>query len=89
MKTLKTYTLAALALGSLTALPACGITGDLSRPDPLFGEPRTEVEPATLPEEKSDQIELPPREVTIIRPVPQTENTPPNSEDELLGGPEG
>jgi hypothetical protein len=38
---------AALILGSLI-LPACGLTGDLKRPDPLWGDPQ-DVE-AELPE---------------------------------------
>jgi hypothetical protein len=39
--------IAALILGTLT-LPACGLTGDLKRPGPLWGDPN-DVE-AELPE---------------------------------------
>ena len=46
---------AALILGSLI-LPACGLTGDLKRPDPLWGDPQ-DVE-AELPEEFSKLLVL-------------------------------
>ena len=68
--------IAALIIGS-AVLPACGLTGDLQRPDPLWGSPQ-DVE-AELPEERSSTLpQLPPR----------AEEEDGESEDELLGGPE-
>ncbi|MEZ5997393.1 MAG: hypothetical protein R3B98_01715 [Hyphomonas sp.] len=71
--------IAALILGAAT-LPACGLTGDLKRPDPLWGHPSGEVDPAELP--KQDGSTLP--------QLPQREDTEDSDSggDELLGGPE-
>ncbi len=69
---------ASLAL-ILLALPACGLTGDLTRPGPLIGNPSGEVDPASLP--GSDGRELPP---LPERPSTEAED---EAEDELLGGP--
>ena len=70
--------IAALILGALT-LPACGLTGDLKRPDPLWGDPQ-DVE-AELPEGDTSTLpKLPPRE--------EAEDTSDSGGDELLGGPE-
>ncbi len=70
--------IAALILGALT-LPACGLTGDLKRPDPLWGDPN-DVE-AELPEGNTSTLpRLPPRE--------EAEDSEASGEDELLGGPE-
>ena len=67
---------AALILGSLI-LPACGLTGDLKRPDPLWGDPQ-DVE-AELPEGDSSSLPtLPPRE--------EAEDSAAGDDDELLGG---
>lgn len=67
---------AALILGSLT-LPACGLTGDLKRPDPLWGDPQ-DVE-AELPEGDGSALPtLPPRE--------DAEDSSDSDDDELLGG---
>lgn len=70
--------IAALILGTLT-LPACGLTGDLKRPDPLWGDPQ-DVE-AELPEGEGSVLpKLPPRQ--------EAEDTDTSGDDELLGGPE-
>lgn len=70
--------IAALIMGTLT-LPACGLTGDLKRPDPLWGDPANDVE-AELPGSSSSTLpKLPPR-------VDEEQNS--DSDDELLGGPE-
>ncbi|HAE27011.1 MULTISPECIES: LPS translocon maturation chaperone LptM [Hyphomonas] len=70
--------IAALILGTL-ALPACGLTGDLKRPDPLWGDPN-DVE-AELPEGNTSTLpKLPPRQ--------EAEDSDTSGEDELLGGPE-
>ena len=67
---------AALILGSLI-LPACGLTRDLKRPDPLWGDPQ-DVE-AELPEGDSSSLPtLPPRE--------EAEDSAAGDDDELLGG---
>ncbi len=62
------------------ALAGCGLTGDLQRPPPLFGENLPEIVPAELPEgEDRDLPQLPPR---------QDRSQTPADSDELLGGPE-
>jgi hypothetical protein len=71
--------LAAVLLAG-TSLSACGLTGDLKRPAPLFGHGGNELEPADLPDEaKSDLPPLPDRE-----PVATD-----GADDELLGGTNG
>ena len=70
--------IAALILGALT-LPACGLTGDLKRPDPLWGNPR-DVE-AELP--TGDGAALP-----QLPPRADAEDTSDSGDDDLLGGPE-
>ncbi|MFN4224826.1 MAG: lipoprotein [Hyphomonas sp.] len=72
--------LGAAALVLMAAsLPACGLTGDLKRPAPLFGSGNN-VDPANLPDEKSKNLpDLP------DRPSQQPEAP---AEDELLGGPD-
>lgn len=78
-----------LAVLALASLGACGITGDLERPDPLWGKPDAQTKPAELPETSSDtRPPLPPR-ATDSPAAPAATDTPPNSDDELLGGPEG
>lgn len=66
-----------------SSLSACGLTGDLQRPDPLIGNPSGEIDPAGLPGEGGrDLPQLPDR----------PSNTPEDNEeedDELLGGPGG
>ena len=70
--------IAALILGTLT-LPACGLTGDLKRPGPLWGDPN-DVE-AKLPEGNTSTLpKLPPRA--------DAEEAETSGDDELLGGPE-
>ncbi len=74
-----TRTLILLAAAGAT-LAACGIRGDLERPDPLFGSPG-ELPAATLSNRTVDDgLEA------------LDEDTPaatPDAEDELLGGPGG
>ena len=74
-----------LALFALASLSACGLQGDLSRPDPLWGTP-----------DANDAAELPERQVTegvsVIRDDlddEDFEDDAPDAEDELLGGPGG
>ena len=72
--------IAALILGSLV-LPACGLTGDLKRPDPLWGDPSGSAE-AELPDGGSSGLpKLPPREEA-------QDQSDTGGDDELLGGPE-
>ena len=72
--------IATLILGAVS-LPACGLTGDLKRPDPLWGDPASDVE-AELPEGGTSALpKLPPREE-----AKDAETA--GDEDELLGGPE-
>jgi predicted small lipoprotein YifL len=69
------------ALVGLSTVSACGLTGDLKRPAPLFGHPGQDVEPADLPQTKeSDLPPLPEREPAA---------DPESADDELLGGPSG
>ncbi|MEZ5945417.1 MAG: hypothetical protein R3C13_06920 [Hyphomonas sp.] len=69
--------IAALILGAVT-LPACGLTGDLKRPDPLWGDPSGNVEPAELPKQDGATLpQLPDREDTADET---------GTDDELLGG---
>jgi hypothetical protein len=73
--------LLAAALIAASSLSACGLTGDLKRPAPLFGNPNEALEPAELPDEaKSD-----------LPPLPARESTAPtdDADDELLGGADG
>lgn len=72
--------IAALILGAAT-LPACGLTGDLKRPDPLWGDPASGAE-VELPEGDTSTLpQLPPREEA-------KDSDASGGEDELLGGPE-
>ena len=71
--------LLAAALLAASNLAACGLTGDLARPDPLWGNPDESVEPAELPDKTQTNLpDLPDRE--------DEEDTPPDADDELLGG---
>lgn len=72
--------IAALLLGAVS-LPACGLTGDLKRPDPLWGHP-DEGSEAQLPEGDSSALpKLPPR-------TEEQDSDTSGEDDELLGGPE-
>lgn len=72
--------IAALIIASVS-LPACGLTGDLKRPAPLWGQPDGGEE-AKLPEGDSSTLpKLPPREEA-------KDSEADDSGDELLGGPE-
>jgi len=70
--------LLAAALLAASNLAACGLTGDLQRPDPLWGDPSSTTEPAELPDRSQTNLpDLPDRE---------DESTEPDADDELLGG---
>jgi hypothetical protein len=72
---------AATLIFAATSLSACGVTGDLKRGEPIFSEPAKDTKPAELPaDNRSSLPKLPER--------PASE-TPPNADDELLGGPGG
>ncbi|MEM1151419.1 MAG: hypothetical protein AAGI03_12810 [Pseudomonadota bacterium] len=69
---------------SLIALSACGLQGDLTRPDPLFGTPDA-VDPAE-PLNRSTTDGL--RDLRQSnRDAEEDETNAPDPEDELLGGP--
>ncbi len=78
---LRRFALASTLLIAASGLSACGLTGDLKRGKPIFGEPKTETAPATLPE--ADKNALPP---LPARPSTESE-TAPDADDELLGAP--
>jgi predicted small lipoprotein YifL len=70
--------LLAAALLASANLAACGLTGDLKRPDPLWGEPTDGLEPAELPDQNQNNLpSLPDRE---------DEDSDTGDDDELLGG---
>jgi hypothetical protein len=69
------------ALLAASSLSACGLTGDLKRPAPLWGNPDRAIDPADLPDDaKSDLPPLPER---------APEATTDDADDELLGGTSG
>ena len=69
--------LAAL-LASATALAACGKTGELKRPAPLFGHARSTTRPA---DDQARQAQDPSRPVTTVDPRDNTlENAPARTE---------
>lgn len=74
----------ALLLGAavlaLSSVSACGLTGDLKRPAPIWGEGTKGSAPAELPDSNRSQLpQLPDRDDA-------EDDTLPNAEDELLGG---
>ena len=70
--------LLAAALLASANLAACGLTGNLKRPDPLWGEPTDGLEPAELPDQNQNNLpSLPDRE---------DEGSDTGADDELLGG---
>ena len=70
--------LLAAALLASANLAACGLTGDLKRPDPLWGEPTDGLDPAELPDQNQNNLpSLPDRE---------DEGSDTGADDELLGG---
>ena len=72
--------LLAAALLAAGTLSACGLTGDLKRPAPLWGTPDEAIDPADLPgEAESDLPPLPERESSGTD----------DADDELLGGADG
>ncbi|MEE2922537.1 lipoprotein [Hyphomonas sp.] len=70
--------LLAAALLAAGNLAACGLTGDLKRPDPLWGDPSGELDPAELPQQNQTNLpDLPDRE---------EDEAEQDADDELLGG---
>ena len=70
--------LRAAALLAAGNLAACGLTGDLKRPDPLWGDPSGELDPAELPQQNQTNLpDLPDRE---------EDEAEQDADDELLGG---
>lgn len=66
------------ALVAAANLAACGLTGDLKRPDPLWGDPSGELDPAELPQQNQTNLpDLPDRE---------EDEAEQDADDELLGG---
>jgi len=85
MSDMKDFARPLIAVASLIALSACGLQGDLTRPDPLFGNP-SELEPAEpLDRSVSDGLD----DLQEERRANEDEASPPDPEDELLGGPGG
>ncbi|MEL6568263.1 MAG: hypothetical protein AAFQ22_07580 [Pseudomonadota bacterium] len=80
------FTKPLLAGISLVALSACGLQGDLTRPDPLFGTP-SDLEPAEpLERTVTDGLD----DLQDSRRAEDEDLTgEPDPEDELLGGPGG
>lgn len=80
--------LSSLTFGAvaLLALSACGLRGDLERPEPMFGEPEASVEAELATEEKpfedDPQARRGPRfnefggEIPEAAPVEEVEETP-------------
>lgn len=78
---MKRLTKLLIASAALSALSACGLQGDLQRPDPLWGTPDAR-EAAQLPDRRVDEgidDEL----------RTDTGQEEPDPEEELLGGPGG
>ncbi|MEO0817687.1 MAG: hypothetical protein AAFX86_10320 [Pseudomonadota bacterium] len=80
------FTKPLLAGISLVTLSACGLQGDLTRPDPLFGTP-SDLEPAEpLERTVTDGLD----DLQDSRRAEDEDLTgEPDPEDELLGGPGG
>lgn len=70
---------AAAAVVLMSGASACGLTGDLKRPGPLYGDPNN-VDPASLPDAENKNLP----------PLPDRPSQAPEeeTEDELLGGPD-
>ncbi len=78
-----------IAASLLAGLSACGLQGDLARPDPLFGDPNERGE-ADLPNRRVDTgLD----DDDTLGDFDETDgedgDAAPNAEDELLGGPGG
>lgn len=75
-----------MAGGALLALAGCGLTGDLQRPPPLFGEP-TERQEGALPDrtvgEGLSTVDL------DSEAEEEDSDDQPDAEEELMGGPGG
>lgn len=76
----------AVAMFAMSFLASCGLTGELARPDPIFGDGTRRGDAAKLPESTVDNLpQLPgesPEEV-------EDPLTPPDSDEELLGAVNG
>ena len=67
------------ALIAAANLAACGLTGDLERPGPLWGDPKGDVVPADMPEQTQGTLpDLPDRD--------DEDDDTTDADDELLGG---
>lgn len=75
------------AMLALASVSACGLTGALDRPDPLWGEPDPGIEAAELPTNQvTDRQALPPRADGDPDAFSDDFEA---TDDELLGGPDG
>jgi len=72
-----------IAATGLASLAACGLQGDLKRPDPLFGDPQSRPD-AVLPDRQVQEgtSVLQEEEGAPAR----DETSQPDADDELLGG---
>lgn len=68
------------ALLALSSVSACGLTGDLKRPAPIWGEGTGDTAPAELPTTGGSQLPQLPERGEV------EDDTLPDAEDELLGG---
>lgn len=69
---------------ALLSLGACGLTGDLERPDPIFGE-----KPAETAREVPSTPTKPTTPAPTRTPMDPVPDLGPSGDDELLGGPGG
>lgn len=76
-----------IAGAALGALSACGLQGDLTRPDPLFGTPDPDRAPAEAVDRSASDSLSDLRSGNALEP--DDEDELPDAEDELLGGPGG
>lgn len=76
-----------VAIAVLSALSACGLRGDLARPDPLIGTPNPDRPPAEAVDRSASDGLSDLRSGNALEP--DDEDDVPNAEDELLGGPGG
>lgn len=77
---MKNTLLLGAAVLALSSVSACGLTGDLKRPAPIWGEGTNGAKPAELPDSNRSQLpQLPDRDGA-------EDDALPDAEDELLGG---
>ena len=81
-KTQRPLTLLLLASG-MSGLSACGLQGDLTRPDPLWGTP--DAIPAA--ERTASRVTDGLTDLREAEREEEAEDETPDAEDELLGGP--